>query len=131
MKNTLGITLLLILFTLSGCYDELDKTEAFEPFTRLTFSPEEGDFTNVTRTETGDLIQTANVTVEITAPGLQSAAAVAVGSDQSADLGTLNFADGKATLVVPVSTLGGADRIDFTAQNIDGRPFTTRYQIEY
>jgi hypothetical protein len=131
MKNTLKISLLLILFSLSSCYDELDKTEAFEPFTRLTFSPEGGDFTDLTRTEAGDLIETAQLTIEVTAPGLQSATATALGGDAAVDLGTLNFTDGRASLVVPVSTLGEADRIQFTAQNTDGRDFSTRYQILY
>lgn len=131
MKNTIGTLLLLVLFALSGCYDELDKTEAFEPFTRLTISPEGGDFTDVTRTETGELIETAEVTIEVAAPGLQTATATAVGSDQTVDLGALNFADGKATLVVPVSRLGETNLIRFTAQNTDGRAFTTRYQIAY
>lgn len=131
MKNTISTLLLLVLFALSGCYDELDKTEAFEPFTRLTFSPEGGDFTDVTRTETGELIETAEVTIEVTAPGLQTATAAALGGSQPVDLGTLTFADGKATLVVPVSALSEVDRIQFTAQNTDGRAFSTRYQIEY
>lgn len=122
---------MLVLFALSGCYDELDKTEAFEPFTKLTFSPEGGDFTSVTRTETGELIETAEVSVGITAPGLQSATVMALGGSQSVDLGTLTFADGQATLVVPVSALSEADRIQFTAQNTDGRAFSTRYQIAY
>ncbi len=131
MKNTISILLLLVLFALSGCYDELDKTEAFEPFTKLTFSPEGGDFTDVTRTEAGELIATAEVTIEVTAPGLQTATASAVSGDQTIDLGALNFADGKATLVVPVSSLGTANLIRFSAQNTDGRAFTTRYQIAY
>ncbi len=131
MKNTLSISLLLVLFALSGCYDELDKTEAFEPFTRLTFDPAEGDFTSVTRTETGELIETAEVLVGITAPGLQTATATALGGSEPIDLGTLTFTDGKATLVVPVSTLGETDRIQFTSQNTDGRAFSTRYQITY
>ncbi len=131
MKNTLNITLLLVLFALSGCYDEFDKTEAFEPFTKLTFDPEGGDFTEMTRTEAGELIPTAEVSVTITAPGLQAATVTALGSGQPVDLGTLTFADGKATLVVPVNTLGEADRIQFTAQNTDGRAFSTRYQIAY
>lgn len=120
-----------MVLSLSSCYDELDKNEAFEPFTRLTFSPESGDFTAITRTETGELIETAQVSIDITAPGLQTVTASAVGSDQVVDLGTLNFTNDQATLVVPVSTLGEADRIQFTAVNTDGQPFTTRYQIEY
>lgn len=122
---------MLVLFSLSGCYDELDKTEAFEPFTKLTFSPEGGDFRDMTRSESGGLIETADITIEVTAPGLQTVTVSALGDSPPVDLGTLNFANDKATLVVPISSLGGANRIQFTAQNTDGRAFTTRYQIEY
>ena len=131
MKNVLTITLLGLLLVTSGCYDEVDKTEAFEPFTRLTMSPEDGDFTASTRTEAGDLIETAEVSVELSAPGLQTATVAAFGEGESVDLGTLSFTDGIATLTVPVATLNGADRLDFTAENTDGRPFTTRYSIAY
>lgn len=131
MKNILIATSLLLLLSISGCYDELDKTEAFEPFTRLTISPEGGDFTELTRTEDGALIETAEVSVEISAPELTTATVTATGGGDPIDLGTLTFASGTATLTVPVSTLNGADRIDFTAENTDGRPFTTRYSITY
>ena len=131
MKGILTIISLLLLLTVSSCYDELDKTEAFEPFTQLTFSPEGGDFTGVTRTEDGELIETADVSVEISAPGLSAATVVAVGDNGLVDLGALTFNDGTATLTVPVATLNGANRIDVTAQHTDGRPFTTRYAIAY
>ena len=131
MKNLLISTLLLLLLSIGGCYDEADKTEAFEPFTRLTISPQGGDFTELTRTEDGSLIETAEVAVEVSAPELSTATVTAVGGDAPVDLGTLTFASGTATLTVPVSTLNGADRIDFTAENTDGRPFTTRYSITY
>ena len=119
MKNTLT-TIMLSLLLMSGCYDEADKTEAFEPFTRLTFSPEDGDFTGA-----------SDVFVEISAPGLPMATATAVGGNEPVDLGTITFVNGIALLTVPVATLNGADRIDFTAKNADGRPFTTRYEITY
>jgi hypothetical protein len=120
MKNILTLILSISLFTMSGCYDEFDKTEAFEPFTRLTFSPEDGDFTGATE-----------ITVEVNAPGLETATATAVGGTDPVDLGAITFSSGTATLNVPVSSLNGADRINFTANNPDGRPFTTRYSIEY
>lgn len=120
MRTILNISLSALLLLISGCYDEFDKTEAFEPFTRLTFSPTDGDFTGA-----------SEILVEVSAPGLESASATAVGGSESVDLGTLNFSNGAATLSVPVSTLSGADRINFTAINPDGKPFTTRYQIIY
>lgn len=120
MKNILSISCIALLLLMSSCYDEFDKTEAFEPFTRLTFAPADGDFTGA-----------GEISVEISAPGLESATATAVGGAEAVDLGSLSFSNGVATLVVPLSTLKGADRINFTAVNPDGRPFTTRYQIVY
>ena len=120
MKNIVSTFLLTLLLLMSSCYDELDKTEAFEPFTRLTFTPADGDFTGA-----------SDVVVEISAPSLESATATAVGGSEAVDLGTLSFSGGVATLTVPVATLNGADRINFTAVNPDGRPFTSRYQITY
>lgn len=120
MKNVLSISLCTLLLILSGCYDEFDKTQAFEPFTRLNFAPGDGDFSGA-----------SEITVEISAPGLESATATAVGGAEAVDLGTLNFSNGIATLTVPVATLNGADRINFTAINPDGKSFTTRYQITY
>ncbi|MDF9798549.1 hypothetical protein OKW21_003812 [Catalinimonas alkaloidigena] len=123
MKNIFSIITLMVIsstFLLSSCYDEFDKTEAFEPFTRLTFTPADGDFEGAT-----------DVIIEITAPDLESATAIALGDGLSVDLGTLNFSNGVATLSVPLSEIEGADRINFTASNTDGRPFTTRYQISY
>jgi hypothetical protein len=120
MKNIFNISLLSLLLMISSCYDELDKTEAFEPFTRLSFTPQDGDFTGST-----------DIVVEINAPGLESATAVAVGGVDEVDLGTLSFSGGVATLTVPVTTLNGADRINFTAVDPNGKPFTSRYQITY
>ena len=120
MKTIFNISLSVLLLLMSGCYDEFDKTEAFEPFTRLTFSPADGDFTG-----------NSEISVEISAPGLENATATAVGGSEAVDLGILNFSNGIATLKVPVATLNGADRINFTAANTDGKPFTTRYQIIY
>ena len=120
MKNTLNTLACCLLLIISGCYDELDKTEAFEPFTRLSFTPEDGNFTGATQ-----------ISVEISAPGLQTATATAVSDNESVDLGTISFANGVATLTVPTAALKDAGRIDFTAENTDGRPFTTRYPIAY
>lgn len=120
MKNMLNILFLALALTVSSCYDEFDKTEAFEPFTSLTFAPADGDFSGA-----------SEISVEISAPGLDNAAALAVGGADPVDLGTLNFNDGVATLTVPVAELNGADRINFTATNTDGKPFTTRYSISY
>lgn len=120
MKNMLSVALFSLALFVSGCYDEFDKTEAFEPFTSLTFAPANGDFSGATE-----------IVVEINAPGLENATAVAVGGADPVDLGTVNFSSGVATLTVPVATLNGADRINFTATDPDGRPFTTRYPITY
>ncbi len=116
-------SLILILGILVGstaCYDELDKTEAFEPFTKLAFTPSNGNFEGATE---------VNVLVE--APGLDMATVKAVGGTETVDLGTLNFSNGEATLFVPIANLKGASRLDFTANNSDGRAFTTRYTISY
>lgn len=120
MKNILSVALLILLPIISGCYDEFDKNEAFEPFTSLSFVPADGDFSGA-----------SEIVVEINAPGLENATVMAVGGADPLDLGTLSFSGGVATLTVPVATLSGADRINFTAINPDGRPFTTRYQITY
>ncbi|MEK6478136.1 hypothetical protein WJR50_11395 [Catalinimonas sp. 4WD22] len=123
MKNIVRIFTLIVISStllLSGCYDEFDKTEAFEPFTKLAFTPADGNFEGAT-----------DVIVEISAPNLESATATALGDGVSVDLGTLSFSNGIATLSVPLSEIEGADRINFTASNTDGRPFTTRYQISY
>jgi hypothetical protein len=120
MKNLFNYSLLFIILIVSGCYDELDKTEAFEPFTSLSFSPSDGNFSGA-----------SEINVEITAPGLQTATATALGGTDDIDLGNINFNNGVATLSVAVTDLQGADRINFTAINTDGRPFTTRYQIIY
>lgn len=120
MKNIVSISLFSVLLLMSSCYEEFDKTEAFEPFTRLTFTPANGDFSGA-----------SEISVEINAPDLQIATATAVGGTEAVDLGSINFSNGMAVLTVPVATLKGADRINFTASNPDGRPFTTRYQITY
>jgi hypothetical protein len=114
------ILIIGILISSTACYDELDKTEAFEPFTKLIFSPNDGKFEGETE---------INVLVE--APGLDMATVKAIGGTEALDVGVLNFSNGKATLVIPVSGLKGASRLDFTANNTDGRQFTTRYPISY
>lgn len=114
------VALVICLGFLSSCYDEIDKTEAFEPFTKLTFTPADGNFAGQ-----------SEITINIVAPGLESATAKAVGGTEPVDLGEVPFSDGEATLTVNVTDLKGANRIDFTATNVDGRPFTTRYDIAY
>lgn len=114
------LALVICLGFLSSCYDELDKTEAFEPFTKLTFTPEDGNFE-------GQSV----LTITILAPGLENATAKAVGGTELVDLGSIAFSNGEATLMVNVTDLKGANRIDFTATNVDGRLFTTKYDIFY
>ena len=114
------ILMLGILVGSTACYDELDKTEAFEPFTKLTFTPSDGNFEGETE-----------INILIESPGLDMVTVSAIGGTEAVNLGTLNFSNGEAMLVVPVANLKGADRLDFTANHTDGRPFTTRYQISY
>lgn len=114
------IALICCLCLFSSCYDETDKTEAFEPFTKFTFTPADGNFEGATV-----------INVDILAPGLESATVNAIGGEEAVNLGTLNFANGAATLTVNVADLKGANRLDFTATHTDGRPFTTRYNITY
>lgn len=119
MKFSL-ILMLGILIVSTACYDELDKTEAFEPFTQLTFTPSDGDFEGATE-----------INILIEAPGLDMATVRAMGGTEAVDLGQLSFSNGEATLTVPVANLKGAGRLDFTATHTDGRAFTTRYSISY